>query len=154
MAEQTSSGQRQYGGAPAPQPRITPLMLGGVVFAACMMGIIGLYHAVVGMAALIDDDFYQQIRNYPYEYNVRAWGWLHLGSGIVVFAAACTLFSGKLWARVVGIVVASLSALENFFFAPYYAVWSVIIIGLDVLVIWALATYGSAQAHKAYGAPL
>ncbi|MEU6140924.1 hypothetical protein ABZ848_11240 [Streptomyces sp. NPDC047081] len=153
MAEQTSAGQSQYG-RPAPEPRITPLMLGGVVFAVCMLFLVGLYHAVVGMAAIIDDDFYKRIRDYPYDYDVNAWGWLQLASGIVILAAAFSLFSGKTWARVVGIVVAALSALENFFFTPYYPVWAVIIIGLDVLVIWSLATYGRAQAHKAYGAPM
>ncbi|MDC0770560.1 DUF7144 family membrane protein [Streptomyces sp. HD] len=153
MADRTSTEQNQYG-APAPGPRITPLLLGGVVFAACMMTIIGLYQVIVGMAAIIDDSFYQDVPNYPYDYDVNYWGWVHMGFGIVVLAAAFSLFSGKTWARVVGIVVASLSALENFFFTPYYPVWSVIIIALDVLVIWSLTGYGHSQAHKAYGAPL
>ncbi|MFE7174293.1 hypothetical protein [Streptomyces sp. NPDC057616] len=153
MAGQTSAGRTQYG-PPDPEPKITPLQLGGVVFAVCMMAIIGMYHAVVGLAAIIDDNFYKNVRDYPYDFNVTSWGWLHLGSGVIVLAAAFTLFSGRTWARVVGIVVASLSALENFFFTPYYAVWSAIIIGLDVLVIWSLATYGRAEAHKAYGAPM
>jgi hypothetical protein len=42
---------------------------------------------------------------------------------------------------VVGIVLASLSALVNFAFIPYYPVWSIMIIALDVVVIWALASY-------------
>lgn len=90
----------------------------------------------------------------PYDCNVTGWGWFHLISGLVVLAAAFNLFSGRTWARVVGIVVAMLSMLENFFFTPYYPVWSAIMIGLDVLIIWSLATYGHAQAHKVYGAPM
>jgi hypothetical protein len=42
---------------------------------------------------------------------------------------------------VVGIVVAVLSALANFLFIPYYPLWALVIIALDVAVIWALATY-------------
>ena len=50
------------------------------------------------------------------------------------------LFSGAGWARAVGIVLAVLSAIANFFFLPYYPIWSLVIIALDVFVIWALAT--------------
>jgi len=47
------------------------------------------------------------------------------------------------WARVVGIVVASLSLIANFAFLPHYPVWSVVIIALDTAAIWALSTYRS-----------
>ena len=49
--------------------------------------------------------------------------------------------SGQTWGRVVGIILAGLSALANFAFIPYYPVWSLLIIALDVLVIWALSVY-------------
>lgn len=51
------------------------------------------------------------------------------------------ILTGQPWARVVGIVVAVLSALANFLFIPYYPIWALVIIALDVAVIWALATY-------------
>ena len=51
------------------------------------------------------------------------------------------ILTGQPWARVVGIVVAVLSALSNFLFIPYYPLWALVIIALDVAVIWALATY-------------
>jgi hypothetical protein len=52
------------------------------------------------------------------------------------------LLSGRTWARVVGITLAVLSAIANFLFIPYYPFWSLLIIALDVLVIWALAAHG------------
>ncbi|MEU2793316.1 hypothetical protein [Streptomyces sp. NPDC007100] len=151
MAEQTSAGQSQQG---APEPRIRPVAIGGVVFAVCMLGIIGTYHAIAGLAAIIDHNFYRSQQNYAYDFSVSGWGWLQLLSGLVILAAAFHLFNGRTWARAVGIGVAAASALENFFFTPYYPVWSVIIIALDVLVIWSLATYGHQEAHKVYNAPL
>jgi hypothetical protein len=48
---------------------------------------------------------------------------------------------GQTWARTVGIVLACVSLIANFLFLPHYPLWSLIIIGLDVAVIWALATY-------------
>ena len=47
----------------------------------------------------------------------------------------------QVWARAVGIAVAALSALSNFLFIPYYPIWALVLIALDVAVIWALATY-------------
>jgi type III secretory pathway component EscV len=61
----------------------------------------------------------------------------------VVFAGY-GLLSGQTWARVVGIILASASALVNFAFIPYYPFWSLAIIALDVFVIWALATQARA----------
>ncbi|MEK8226717.1 hypothetical protein NKG05_12395 [Oerskovia sp. M15] len=49
---------------------------------------------------------------------------------------------GKVWGRTIGIILASLSALANFTFIPYYPVWSLVVIALDVFVIWALAAHG------------
>ena len=40
------------------------------------------------------------------------------------------------------IVLAMLSALANFFFIPYYPIWALVVIALDVWVIWALTRPG------------
>ena len=51
------------------------------------------------------------------------------------------LVSGRLFGRMVGIAIAVLSMLANFLFIPYYPVWSLLIIALNVYVIWALCVY-------------
>ena len=51
------------------------------------------------------------------------------------------ILTGQTWARVIGIAVAALSALSNFLFIPYYPLWALVLIALDVAVIWALTTY-------------
>jgi hypothetical protein len=55
---------------------------------------------------------------------------------------AAAVLSGKTWGRTIGIILAALSALANFAFIPYYPIWSLVIIALDVFVIWALAAHG------------
>jgi len=42
----------------------------------------------------------------------------------------------------VGIIVACLSVLLNIFFLAAFPLWSLIIIGIDILVIYALAIHG------------
>jgi hypothetical protein len=73
---------------------------------------------------------------------MTTWGWIHLIAVIVVFLAGLAVFKGSVWARTVGVIVAMLSAIVNFAFLPYYPVWSIIIITVDVLVIWALIVHG------------
>ena len=76
--------------------------------------------------------------NYVFEVNTTTWGWIHLILGAVVAFAGYSLFAAKTWARVAGVTLATLSAIANFFFIPYYPFWAILIIALDVWVIWAL----------------
>lgn len=120
--------------------------VGFVVFAAVMMMLAGGFQTIAGIAAIFEDEFFVVGPNYVYDVDVTAWGWIHLILGVILFAAGAGVLSGATWARVVGITLASLSAFANFFFIPYYPVWSIVIIALDVAVIWALSVYGRPEA--------
>jgi hypothetical protein len=85
-------------------------------------------------------------QNYTFDLDVTAWGWIHLILGIVMILTGFSLFSGKTWAAVVAIALATLSAIANFFFIPYYPFWSILVIGLDVWVIWALTRPDAVRA--------
>ncbi|MGI5185635.1 DUF7144 family membrane protein [Dactylosporangium sp. CA-152071] len=115
---------------------------GFTVFAGIMMIIGGLFHLATGLAAIIENKFFVVTADYLYTFDVTGWGWIHLVVGVVVLLAGCAVFTGRLWARVVGIVLAGLSAIANFMFLPYYPLWSLLIIALDVFIIWALAVQG------------
>jgi hypothetical protein len=104
-----------------------------------MMIMIGTFQAFQGLAAIIDDEFFVVTGNYAFEFDTTTWGWVHLITGSIVAVAGFYVFTGNLLARIIGIVIALASAVTNFFYIPYYPVWSVLIIALDVVVIWALA---------------
>jgi hypothetical protein len=108
-------------------------------FAGAIMVLIGGFHALMGLAAIIDDGFFRDTQDYAYDLDTTGYGWIHLGLGIVLVLAGLGIFARKTWARTVGILLAMLSAFVNFFFIPSYPVWSVLIIALDIAVIWALA---------------
>ena len=116
--------------------------IGGVTFASTIMILVGIFQAFAGLAAIIEDQFYVLTQNYAFDLDVTAWGWIHLILGIVVALAGLGIFSGATWARVVGITLALLSAVANFFFIPVYPIWAILIIALDVVIIWALASIG------------
>lgn len=117
--------------------------LGGVVFAAAVMVLVGLFQVGAGLVALLNDEFYVIAPNYTYDIDVTAWGWVHLVIGVIVFFGGIGLFSRKPWAGMLAIFLALLSAFANFFFIPYYPFWALVIIALDVWVIWSISRPGA-----------
>jgi len=112
--------------------------VGGVMFAGVMMIIIGIFEAIAGIAAISKDDMFVKTPNYVFSLSVNGWGWIHLILGVVVVLAGFAAIGGKVWGGVVGIVLAALVAIANFFWIPYYPFWSILTIALAVWVIWAL----------------
>ena len=74
--------------------------------------------------------------------DLSQWGAVHLVVGLVMLLSGIGVFSGNILARTVGVIVASLSLIANFFFIPAYPLWALTVITLDVLVIWALTAHG------------
>jgi hypothetical protein len=118
-----------------------------VFFAAIMMIVLGIFGALEGLAAIVRSGFYHVPPHYYVSINATGWGWIHLIVGIIVVLAGFALFQGAAWARVVGIIMASISAITNFLFIPFYPIWALLIIAIDVFVIWALAAHGRALAQ-------
>jgi hypothetical protein len=115
---------------------------GAILFAGIMMIVVGMWEVLEGLNAIFEDEFYVATRRYLFQFDVTAWGWIHVILGLVVAYAGYGLLTGRTWARVVAITLAALSAIANFLFIPYYPVWSLLIISVDVFVIWAVAVHG------------
>ena len=120
---------------------------GGVMFAAVMMVLIGSFEVIAGLTAIFDDEFFVVGANYTFELDTTAWGWIHLLLGILLIATGFAIATGQAWARSVGIGFAVLSMIANFAFVPYYPVWSLLIIVIDVFVIWALCAFPRQDAR-------
>jgi hypothetical protein len=111
---------------------------GDAASAAWIMITLGAFQAVEGLGALVKDDFYGRVVNYVFDFNVTTWGWIHLVIGTLVVLTGVFILRGAPWARTVGIVLAIISAVANFLFVPYYPLWSILIVALDVAVVRAL----------------
>jgi hypothetical protein len=125
----------------APVPRTA--WLGWVYFAGLMMILLGFIQAVTGLVAVFDDEYYlvnDQGLVVSVDYTV--WGVLHLIIGIGAFAAGYAVTKGRTWGRTIGIILAAGSAVVNMAFIAAYPVWSILIIALDVVIIYALAVHG------------
>ena len=140
----TASGPESRSTNTAP-PRhsaeMNPWARGLAVFAAVMMMTVGVLHVIAGLVALFENEFYVLGARYVLQFDLTTWGWIHLLLGILVAVAGYFVVQGAGWARGVGIGLAALSLIANFLFIPYYPVWSILIVALDVAVIWALCVW-------------
>jgi hypothetical protein len=108
-----------------------------------MMLILGIFHALEGLVALFQSNYYLVAANgLTVHVNYTAWGWTHLIFGVIVIAAGAALLVGQMWARILAVALAVISAVVNAGFLAAYPVWSAIMIAVDILVIWALTVHG------------
>ena len=130
---------------PVREQEVSGWAMGGLVFAASMLVLGSVFQILAGIVAIANDEFFVATRNYTFDLDVTAWGWLHLIVGVVMLVVGLGLFGRRTWAGVGGILIAMLSAVLNFFFIPYYPIWSLLVIGIDVWVIWSLTRPGAIE---------
>lgn len=131
MSQQTVNESTYSGGA-----------VGLTVFASAMLVMVGAFQAIAGLVALVNDEFFVITQEWVFQFDVTTWGWVHLILGVIMVAAGVMLYSGSVFARTVGVIFALVSALAMFMWLPWYPIWAISIIVLDVFVIWALTAHG------------
>jgi hypothetical protein len=122
--------------------------MGFTAFAAALMIMAGIWGFLVGISALAKDHVFVTAPQYTYKIDVTGWGWIHLILGVVVAIGGLCLLLGQTWARALAVFLAVCSAIAQFLFLPYYPLWSILIIALDVFIIWAVLTGGSRESRR------
>jgi len=118
--------------------------VGWIVFAGTMMMILGVFHMFEGLIALFrHTEIAFPASGLTVQVSYTQWGWLQLLAGVLVFFAGLGLFTGRMWARTVGVILVSISALINFAWANLYPVWSLTLLAIDFFVIYAIIAHGS-----------
>jgi len=134
----TSSSPVDYSTEPEPTA-----WTGWVVFAAFMMFLTGSFQAVQGIVAIFDPGYYRVTEGgLVIDVDYTAWGWTHLLIGALLFLTGVGVLAGNLAARTVAVILAGLSAIANLLFIEAYPFWSIIVITIDILVIYALTAHG------------
>ena len=116
--------------------------MGWATFAAILLILGGVWGVIVGIAGIAEDEFFVVTPDWIFQFDATTWGWMHLIAGVILFLSGLGIFSGNVLARTVGVIVAGLSAIVNFAWMPYYPVWSIVAIAVDVAIIWALTAHG------------
>ncbi|MFQ6395837.1 hypothetical protein ACLMAJ_20515 [Nocardia sp. KC 131] len=109
------------------------------IFAGVLILIAGVLHLLSAVAAIAGRDIFVVTEDQVFLVDVSTWGWIHLVIAVLIVIAGLGIVTGKTWGYLAGIVMASISILDNFLFAPIYPFWALVLIAIDILVIWALA---------------
>jgi hypothetical protein len=122
------------------------MLSGGVTgFAGVMLMAVGCFQIVQAITALANDQFFVATNEYVFSLDVTGWGWLHLVLGLLGLVVGIGILTRRTVGLMAGIALAFVNMVAEFAFLPQYPFWAVLLIGFNVLVIWALC---SQMAHQ------
>ena len=121
---------------------------GLVIFAAALLGLIGCFNLIYGIAAIANSHVFVANAHYVFA-SLRTWGWITLIIAVLQLLAAAGVFTGNQLARWFAVAVLGLNAIDQMFFMPGYPFWSLMIIAADIVAIWGLCAYGSRENIEA-----
>jgi hypothetical protein len=117
-----------------------------IIFAGIMLMILGIINVIYGIAAIDRANFYIADANYVIS-DLRTWGWVALALGALQCLAAFSIWGGGTFGRWFGVACASANAVAQLLAIPGYPFLAVTLLGLDILVIYALVAHGGGRAR-------
>ena len=127
--------------APAPTAWV-----GWIAFAGLMMIVTGVLGALAGLAAIVRDETYVQGPSRVWIFDETAWGWIHLLIGIGVVAIGAMMLRGGVISMALGAGVIVLHMIAHFQWMGMYPWWSMVVIAIDVLILYAMIVHGGEMA--------
>ena len=118
---------------------------GWVLFAAIMFGIAACLNVIWGIAAVSSSHFFVANAHYVFS-DLNTWGWIVMAFGAVEVLAALSIWRGGAFGRWFGMIVAGLAVIAAMLSIAAYPLWSLVLVALYILVIYALAAYGGKPA--------
>jgi hypothetical protein len=120
---------------------------GWKLFAGIMVLLVGVFNVIDGLRAItnasqITGRFPNGEVQLPLTNNIKTWGWLVLIIGAVMILAGFLIFSGNMFGRIVGVVIAFLNAVVQLSYLDHNTFWSFTMILVDVLIIYGLVAHG------------
>jgi hypothetical protein len=115
---------------------------GLLVFASVLLMVLGLFNLLDGISAVARSHVFIANAHYVIG-DLRTWGWIALIFGVLQILTGVGVLTGNQVARWFGVAVVGLNAFGQFFFIPAYPFWSLTIIAVDMIALYALCVYGS-----------
>ena len=125
---------------------VMPRTSGWVVFAGTLVLMAGAANLLYGAVLLLDDDWIALTTEGLVRFDTTTAGVIFLLFAVIQFLVSYGIFNGDLWARVLGVVGASLSVLSQMAFLSIYPAWAWLIIIVNGLVIYGLTVHGDEVA--------
>lgn len=112
---------------------------GWVLFVAVYLGVAGILNALWGIAALAEkSNFAESSLIWS---SLSTWGWVALIVGAIQIAGALLVASRHASGAIIAGFLAFLGILVNFLSLGAYPVWSVILLTIDGMIIWAVTAH-------------
>jgi hypothetical protein len=140
-----------WGSRPEYADQVSPYSTGWeewVTFAGVMGIILGIFNAIEGLTALASEEVFLVSEEDLLVLDFVSWGWILLIVGLVQLLAGIGILRAQTWARVVGVIFAGLNAISHVVFTSAHPFWSILIIFVDILVIFALTAHGREVAQR------
>jgi hypothetical protein len=99
---------------------------------------VGFFNIVDGLTALSKRNFYVVPSNRLLLFNFTAWGWIWIIVGILQIAVGASILGRRTWARTAGIALILLAIAGQFAFMNAFPLWSMVIIAVSLVAIYAL----------------
>lgn len=118
--------------------------VGWVWFAGILLVVEGAFDILFGFIALLAPDgaYFRGSNGALVGYNVQGWGWWSLILGVIVLLTGAFLFRGALWARLFAVIIAGVNAVTNLLAMPTQPVWSLTLVAINLLIIYAVTVHG------------
>jgi hypothetical protein len=117
---------------------------GLIVFASVVLAVVGFFNMIYGIAAIANSHVFVGNAHFVWG-SLRTWGWITLILATLTLVAAGGILVGVQFARWFGVAVVGLNAIDQMFSIPAYPFWSLMIIAVDVVALYALCMYGSRE---------
>ncbi len=120
-------------------------------FAGFMLMVSGSLTVVQGLWALDhEDDAAARAAATQLSFgSLEFWGWVAITWGVIAFVTSFAVFTGKSWARWLGIAAAAISLVLAFFWVFAFPIAAFAIMFIDALVIYALFVHGRSPERTA-----
>ena len=102
----------------------------------------GMINVLIGFSAVFNSDRLLITDEHFVFLDLTSWGWWHIILGVVVLLAGFSVMQGKVWARTVGVLGALISAVGAMATVDAYPWWSLVLLTIDILIIYALIVHG------------
>ncbi|MEQ7128580.1 hypothetical protein ABN034_29150 [Actinopolymorpha sp. B11F2] len=114
-----------------------------MTYAGTVLAVLGVFQLIWGLTALVNTGYYiVGSTGLAVAFNYTAWAWIHIALAALLIATGLAVFGGQAWGRYVGLALVSLALIANFLTLAAFPIWSIVMIAVDLIAIYALAVHG------------
>jgi hypothetical protein len=117
---------------------------GWILFAAIVLGVAGIMRVFDAIWAFrYHGTLPQNLENAIFGHSLTTYAWIYLIVAAILIVSAFAVLQRSQIGRWVGIIAGAILSISAIWWIPYYPIWSLVYIGVGILVIYALVAYGS-----------